>query len=155
MIISDKHVKRIEQCFDLAKENETTGRARLCASIYVNNRLLSVGYNHKKSSPFQAKYAKNEDAIFFHAETHAIKNFIRDLPPERLKDSTLYIARAITDPFKRKWETANAFPCIGCLRAIHDFEIPTIFATNENGGISEYTMEDIESALLENINENS
>lgn len=151
-MISKRDKNFIEICFAAACENETTGRARLSACIVHRNRIISVGYNHKKSSPFQAEYAKNEEAIYFHAETHAIKNFLRQADAELLEKSTLYIARAVTGPFKKKWNTANALPCAGCMRAIHDFQIGRVVYTSGRNEISELNEDTIEKVLLEHEN---
>ena len=49
-------------------------RARLAACVVYKRDIVSFGINQLKSHPFQAKFSKNEDSIFLHAETDAIKN---------------------------------------------------------------------------------
>ena len=47
------------------------GNARLAACVVYKNDIVSFGLNEKKSHPFQAKYGKNSDAVYLHAETSA------------------------------------------------------------------------------------
>ena len=69
------------------------GNARLAACVVYKNDIVSFGLNEKKSHPFQAKYGKNSDAVYLHAETSAIKNALKYLSVEELADSSLYVCR--------------------------------------------------------------
>ena len=66
---------------------------RFAAAIVYRNKIVSIGLNHNKSHPFQAKYAKNEMAIFLHAEVHAIKNALREVEVDELSKCDIYITR--------------------------------------------------------------
>jgi len=108
---------------------------RFAAAVVYRNKIVSVGYNRKKSHPFQAKYAKNSEAIFLHAEVHAIKNALREIPVEDLSKCELYITRV-----KRPRSHSEGFiwglskPCPGCERAIAEFGIKrTIYTCDEIG----------------------
>ncbi|NDB61641.1 hypothetical protein EB001_24855, partial [bacterium] len=57
----------------IAEANDDSN-IRFAAAVVYRNKIVSVGYNRRKSHPFQAKFAKNPEAIFLHAEVHAIKN---------------------------------------------------------------------------------
>ena len=46
----------------IAEANDESN-IRFAAAIVRGNKIVSVGFNHMKSHPFQAKYAKNEMAI--------------------------------------------------------------------------------------------
>ena len=124
----------IDIAFESAKNVPAFSRARVAAVLTHKNRILTIGYNHQKSSPFQAQYAKNEHAIFYHAETHAIKqaiNIFKDT--EFLRDCTLYVARAkYKDDRKLELIKANAEPCSGCSRCIIDFGIKRVVWTCDN-----------------------
>ena len=105
------------------------------AAIVRGNKIVSVGFNHMKSHPFQAKYAKNEMAIFLHAEVHAIKNALREIEVDELNRCDIYITRV-----KRKKAGDKNFvwglskPCPGCARAIAEFGFRrTIYTTDEHG----------------------
>ena len=108
---------------------------RFAAAITYRNKIVSIGFNHKKSHPFQKKYAKNSEAIFLHAEVHAIKNALREMPIADLSKCELYITRV-----KRPISHSESFiwglskPCSGCQRAIAEFGIKrTIYTCDETG----------------------
>ena len=118
----------------IAEANDDSN-IRFAAAVVYRNKIVSVGYNRNKSHPFQAKYAKNPDAIYHHAEVHAIKNALREINVEELKNTELYISRvkrpkAGDDHFV--WGLSK--PCPGCARAIAEFGIKrTIYTCDETG----------------------
>ena len=60
-------------------EANDTSNIKFAAAVVHRNRIVSVGFNRMKSHPFQAKYAKNSEAIYLHAEIHSIKNALREI----------------------------------------------------------------------------
>lgn len=118
----------------VAESNDEYPTARLAAAIVKNNKIVSVGKNRHKTDPLQAKFGKNKDAIYLHAEIHAIKNALRHISVDDLKNTTLYVCRVKkakkqTDPF----EWAMAKPCEGCSRAIAEFGIRKVVYTTKPG----------------------
>lgn len=108
---------------------------RFAAAIVRGNKIVSVGFNHMKSHPLQAKYCKNEHAIFLHAEIAAIKNALKELSVEDLSKTDLYITR-VKKPksFSKKFVWGLARPCCGCQRAIEEFGIRgVVYTTDEDG----------------------
>ena len=103
----------------------------LAAAIVLRNKFVSFGYNRLKTDPFQARFGKNSDAIFLHAEIHAIKNALRRIDVEDFKRADLYVMRVMTG--ERKWGMAK--PCAGCMRAIAEFGIRGVFYINHDGKI--------------------
>jgi len=118
----------------IAEANDDSN-IRFAAAVVYRNKIISIGYNRRKSHPFQAKYAKNSEAIYLHAEVHAIKNALRELSVEELKDTELYITRVKKPKSHSKhfvWGLAK--PCCGCERAIAEFGIKrTVYTTDETG----------------------
>ena len=108
---------------------------RFAAAIVYRNKIISIGINHRKSHPFQAKFCKNEHAIFLHAEVHAIKNALREMPVEDLARCELYITR-VKKPksFSDKFVWGLSKPCPGCERAIAEFGLKrTVYTCDETG----------------------
>ena len=108
---------------------------RFAAALVRNNKIVSVGFNRMKSHPFQAKFAKNEMAIFLHAEVHAIKNALRDYPVEDLSKMDMYIVR-VKKPssYSECYVWGMAKPCSGCQRAIAEFGVKrVVYTTDEHG----------------------
>lgn len=121
------------QLFVLAKSLEITSRARVVAAIVKRNKIISFGYNHNKSHTFQAKYSKNKDAIYFHAEIHAIKNALNTMTLNDLSKCDIYVVRAKTDIHRQNWSFGLAKPCKGCFKCISEFELKhIIYSTDEN-----------------------
>lgn len=113
-----------------AKENEKS-RFKLAAMIVHKNIPVSIGFNSYKTDPFQAKFGKNELAICLHAEINAIKKSLNILSPKELKESSLFIARVKN--YDR--DTGIAKPCIGCQKAILEFNLKHVLWTTDDKNI--------------------
>jgi len=118
----------------IAEANDSSN-IRFASAVVYRNKIISVGFNRKKSHPLQAKFAKNEHAVFLHSEIAAIKNALREIPVEDLNKCELYITRV-----KRPKSHSEGFiwglakPCCGCERAIFEFGIRrTIYTCDEIG----------------------
>ncbi len=118
------------------------GGAFLGAVLVVKGRLLSFGANRLKTHPFQQRFAKNEEALFLHAETDAINNALRQMSEADLcaARTTLYLVRVkrrngLESPYVR----ALSKPCVGCLGAIAQYNINKVI----------YTVNEIDMEILE------
>ena len=120
-----------QEVFKLAQAVEPVRGARIAASVVHKGKVVSYGYNHKKSHPFQAKFCKNTHAVFFHAEVHAIKNALQIIDVDDLSKCELYIVRAKRDKSNRKWITGLSKPCSGCQKCIDLFELKNIYYSEE------------------------
>ena len=130
-ILTNKHSKYLETVRALAINTEATGSAKVAAAI-VYKGVMYFGTNSKKTHPFQAKYGKNNMAIYLHAETSAIKNALRHLSLDEISKSTLYIARVKKlGPKTNSWVDGIAKPCEGCARCISEFNIKKVFYTKD------------------------
>ena len=133
-MISLKDEKFINTAFEIAKATDPVRGSRIGAVIVRKNRVIGVGFNHIKSHPMQKQYARNSEAIFFHAEIHAIKNALRKISVEDLKQCTLYIARAKKGDGhsnRRHWHYGEAKPCSGCANCINEFELKSVVYTTD------------------------
>jgi deoxycytidylate deaminase len=117
-----------DETFKLAQAVEPVRGARIAASVVRKGKVISYGYNHKKSHPFQAKFCKNTHAVFFHAEVHAIKNALQIIDVDDLSKCELYIVRAKSN---KKWITGLSKPCSGCQKCIDLFELKNIYYSEE------------------------
>lgn len=89
-------------------------RCHHIAGIWLGRRLVSVGYNQRKTHPLQAKHGKNSWALYLHAEVDAIKNFLKTQSVSDLRRAKMIVIRD---------DMSNSEPCVGCKRAIANFEI--------------------------------
>ena len=111
---------------------------KFAAAVVYRNRIISVGMNSMKSHPLQAKYSKNEHAIFLHAEVAAIKNALREMDVDDLSKCELYIARVKKEkPFTKKFVWGLSKPCAGCERAIAEFGLKRTIYTCDDGDYNE------------------
>mgnify|MGYP003325769852 FL=1 len=128
MIFDDKKTERVLNVLgDVASTQERVANQRLSACIIHRGDIVSIGINQKKTHPFQAQYAKNDEAIYLHAEVDAIKNALKILSVEDLKKSILVVCRLKADS-----SFGLARPCIGCMRAIVNFNIKNTYYTTDH-----------------------
>ena len=120
-----------DEIFKLAQSVEPVRGARIAAAVVRRGKVISYGYNHKKSHPFQTRFCKNRHAVFFHAEVHAIKNALKSVDVEDLYKCELYIVRAKRDKANRKWITGMSKPCSGCQKCIDLFDLKSVYYSIE------------------------
>jgi len=133
----DKHSKYLNILSKIAFDLSPVKSARLAACVVYKNDIVSFGTNIMKSHPFQARYGKNKDAVYLHAETSAIKNALKYINVDKLNRCTLYICRV-------KYEAADksnmifgtAKPCSGCFKCINTFDIKDVYFTLDNQSYS-------------------
>lgn len=107
-------------------------RAKLAAAVVVRGNVISIGFNRKKSHPFQAQFQTNDKQIYLHAETDAINRALKYISASELKKATLYVARVkYTDNKSKKAIWAESKPCVGCQKAIFQYEIKNVVHTCE------------------------
>jgi len=116
-----------------AIDNEGASRAKMAAAVVLKGKVISTGRNQYKTHPIATEYGKNRDAIFLHAETHAIVNSLNHLDKDDLRKATLYIYRVKRpDNTKSSYVNGLAKPCKGCMRAIAEFDFKRVVYTTDN-----------------------
>ena len=106
---------------------------KIVAAVYLRNKPIAYGYCHLKSHTFQARYGRNDESIFWHAETYAIHNSLKRIDKSVLTKCTLYIARS-----KDRGEFGMAKPCCGCLKCIEDYNLKSVIYTLDDPTNSKY-----------------
>lgn len=136
---ASRHARYLNLLSKIAADIATPikGNNRMSACVVYQNEVVSFGINERKSHPFQARYLKNDHAIFLHAEISAIKNALKHITVKELERSSLYICRVkYTDMKKRELTFGLSKPCCGCERCIHTFGIQNVIYSLDNGGYS-------------------
>ncbi len=110
-----------------ARDNVPFGKARLSAALYHRKKLVATGCNSSKSSPFQARYSRNEQSIYFHAETACIRKASSFLSDLKMSKSILYVGRVYANG-----SAALARPCFGCMSCIEAFGISKVVYSISN-----------------------
>jgi len=130
----DPHLKILNILQVMAETVPVEFRGRLAAAVVHRNEILSFGVNQMKSHPFQRQYSSNEDSIYLHAETDAIKNALKKHDIATIAKSKLYICRVKYDnEFGRTLQWGLSKPCAGCQKAIATFNIKHVCYTTDDG----------------------
>ncbi len=110
---------------------------KIIAAVVHKNKIVTMASNVKKTHTFQKRFAKNDEAIYFHAETHAIHKAIKIIGEDKLKNCELYIVRLSSEMSKRgklvSQKLANSKPCEGCSECISHFGIKRVFHSIDGG----------------------
>ncbi len=122
----------------LSKAAETTDhsglRAKLASAVVIRNEIIAIGFNRRKSHPFQVQFQANDNQIYLHAETDAINRALKYVSKEEIKKAILYVARVkYIDNKTKKVVWAESKPCIGCQRAIMSYGISNVIHTCDDG----------------------
>lgn len=126
--MDNRHRRIINQLRLIARDIDPIGSARIAAAITYRGKIVSIGINQRKSHPFQAKYGKNDKAIYFHAEVNVIHNALQNTgDADFLRKCSLYVVRQ--KYHEGKWVDGLAKPCSGCMRAISVYNINNIYYT--------------------------
>ena len=104
---------------EIACNLQPVGGARIAAALVYKDKIISIGHNRRKSHPLQKKFAKNDEAIFLHAEIDVLRK-VHSVP----KGSVLYLARVY-----RNERPVLVTPCSGCLMALEQYGIKEVFHT--------------------------
>lgn len=136
--ISKKEIGLTEKVIAFAKTVENDYTYKIAAAIIYKNKIIKLSHNEIKSHTFQKQYAKNEHAIYFHAETSVIHKARKILGDEKLKKATLIVARVSQIRSKAQQKLmghniAEAKPCEGCESCIKDFGIKKVIYTTQQG----------------------
>ena len=139
---NDRNISVLTNLAMMARDIDPVASSRIFASVYYKNKPISYGYNHMKSHPFQAQWAKNDEAIYWHAETHAVYNALRVCDEDDLKKMTIYISRSRRpeDGSLKNWIWGNSHPCEGCMSCLTKYGIKQVVYTLDN--IGEYEVID-------------
>lgn len=92
--------------------------------IVKRNKILSIGWNDKKTNPLSVKFDYWNDST--HSELSAIKRYDYDL--DDLKNCVMYNIR-----FSRAKELVMAKPCDSCQQLIKYFRVGGVKYSTENG----------------------
>ena len=91
--------------------------------------VIGLGRNSMKSHPFQAKYSKNSESIYLHAETAALLDAINNGTDP--SGATMHVIRKLRDG-----TLGLARPCQGCMRALAAYGVDRVVYSNEVGSYS-------------------
>lgn len=106
----------LPRAISLARANPVQNLPRMAAIITDGKRIVSTGFNSRRTHPLAARFQRNPAALCIHAELAAIVN-----AREPIAGMTMYVARVL-----KSGEPALAKPCVGCERAIAAFGIKDV-----------------------------
>ena len=129
MTITTKELRTLEHLHNYAKEVNFDHKQRLAAAIVKKGDIIGIGHNKMKTHPIQRKFAKNDEAIYLHAETSAILDAVNR--GENPSGGVMYVIRRMRDE-----SLGLARPCSGCMRALAAYGIDRVVYSNEVGSYS-------------------
>lgn len=126
----------LHELFLIAQDVIPVGAARVAAAITLQGMVIAYGVNRRKTHPLQAKYGRNPQSLYLHAEVDVIIRARKRYPT--LDNCILWVARA-------KYNRDNqpvmglARPCSGCLQLIkkNKYNLKKIVYTIDNNGAGE------------------
>lgn len=128
--------------FNAAKEMSKLSdfnRVHIGCVITYKNRIISSGFNTKKSNPLQKKYNRIRfaDDTFHqcHAETSALLPILKDKNINRSR-LRIYLFREHADG-----SLALSKPCPSCMKMLKDAGIKQIYFTDEGSYCEKYIVE--------------
>mgnify|MGYP006288937977 CR=1 FL=1 len=101
----------------------------MVAALTKKGDIIGVGQNKMKSHPFQAKFGRNEESIYLHAETAALLDALNR--GENPNGATMHVIRRL-----RNDSFGLARPCQGCMKALAVYGVDRIIYSNEVGTYS-------------------
>lgn len=108
---------------------------KIASCVVYKNKIISIGFNRKKSSPFQAQYSNHIDRIWIHSEIDAISKSLKHLDLKDLARASLLICRVkslIIPEGQNLFQWGLAKPCSGCQSCIAAFNIKKVLYSTES-----------------------
>jgi deoxycytidylate deaminase len=109
---------------DVCDQNK---KSQIAAAVIRRGKIVSFGNNdYSKSHPFQKQYASHDHCIFWHAETNAIFNALKEM--DDISGCDLYVVRGKKMKVNGKDFPVSgmAMPCPGCMKAIKKYGISRV-----------------------------
>lgn len=103
---------------------------RVGAVIFKGRRLISTGFNKKKTHPLLEEL--EADCYSQHAEFDAILKFLQTQDPSQITDAILFVAR-----LTRTDRVSFSRPCEACQEVIEKFGLKRVYFTNYHGDMEE------------------
>ena len=113
------------------------GVVRIAAAIVYKRHIISTGINSYKTHPLMCETnGYRPGQIYLHAETDAIRNALRLISKEQLKQCFMYIVRVKRPCIaSNDWVYGLAKPCPGCEKTVKSYGIREIIWTEDESEI--------------------
>lgn len=118
---------------------ETSRRVPMAAGITYKKHLIATGVNQRKTHPMMMGEGYRADQLYMHAEVDAIRNALRLITREQLKQCELHIVRVKRPHIaSNRWVYGLAKPCPGCAKIIEDFGIKKVNWSKDESKILDF-----------------
>jgi hypothetical protein len=110
--------QRIQDLMAIGRTHKVVHKVRCnhVAGIWLDNRLVAIGRNRKKSHPLQARFADRPQRIYLHAEIDAIVDFLTKFHISNCASAEMIVIR-----LDAEGNLADSKPCAGCQKALITF----------------------------------
>jgi len=115
-------------------------RVPMAAGVVYKRHLIATGTNQPKTHPLMMSEGYREDQLFRHAEVDAIRNALRLITAEQLKQCELYVVR-VKRPYtaSKTWVHGLAKPCVGCANVIQNYGITKVYWTKDESKVLDFS----------------
>lgn len=113
----------------IAEDLSPVSSAKIAAALVYKGNIVSLGTNQYKTHPMQKKFSSNPQALYLHAEIHAIVNALKKYEISDLMKMTIYVSRIKKE--NNCYVNGLAKPCDGCASAIKAFGINKVYYSVE------------------------
>jgi tRNA(Arg) A34 adenosine deaminase TadA len=117
--------KHIDFLYRMTFPNDYVSGAKIGACVTHKKRIISYGFNQKKSHTIQARYGKYP---YLHAEIDAIRKALFVLDPGILKKCCVYVMR-----IKKNNKLGLSKPCIACQYVLDLFQVRQVWYSSDSG----------------------
>jgi hypothetical protein len=137
MEIKAKEYKAVEMLSLIARDVAPIKSSRIAAGLYIQGRLISIGVNQNKTSPFQKRWSRNDRCgALIHAEVDCLKNALKKVSVDDLKNATMVVTRMKYSSSERdKMVFGMVKPCSGCQAMLNCYSVARIIWTCDDGSV--------------------
>jgi len=127
------------QLYRLAIESDgvANGRVRMAAAVIYKKNVIAFGVNQMKTHPLMCEQeGYREGQIYLHAEADAIRNSLRLIDHDQLKQCSLRVIRLKRPGIgSQHWTPGLAKPCPGCRQLIDRVGITDVSWTEDDDSV--------------------
>ena len=130
----NRHERIFKVLADACDSMDPAFNKRISAALVYKNDIISLGFNRRKTHPFQKLHSKHTEAIWLHAENDCISKALRRCSIDTISRSTLYVYRTKHQESHGEMIGGLAKPCRGCMRAIASYNIRNVCYSLDDAG---------------------
>lgn len=110
----------------MESDGVANGRVRMAAAVIQRRNIIALGSNQMKTHPLMMHSGYRSGQIYLHAEADAIRNSLRSITVNDLRECELAVIRIKRGGIGGPWQLGLAQPCPGCSNLIEHYGIKKV-----------------------------